>query len=305
MSRVRAALGKLYRLIPSKPFLAMTYRRVHGRWPDLKNPKRLTEIVVWLKLYGHLEQFAKYADKYTVREYVARKIGEKHLIPLIGVWERYEDIPFETLPDRFVLKASHGCEWNYICPDKSAIDHKALKARFDLWTSENFYYQERETEYRDCKPRIVCEQYMEDATGGLSDYKFYCSNGEPRMVQVDTERFIEHKSVLMDPQWRISKSVQCSTFAVQPAQKPAQFEQMKTLARALSKDFPFVRVDLYAVGSEIYFGELTFTPGSGIVVFGPPESGDEAFGRIVNIDLAAYSDSYSGLPGSTVATPGQ
>jgi hypothetical protein len=236
-----------------------------------------------------MERFALYADKYTVRPYVEAKIGSKHLIPLLGVWDDFDNIPFDKLPKQFVLKVTHGCGYNYICKDKSTIDIETLRAKITGWQQEDFYKQEREPQYKPCVPRIVCEAYLEDpVTKELTDYKFYCSKGEPKAVQVDTERFIDHKSSLLGLDWKPLGYVQVATFSrtKKLPKKPNNLPEMIRIARKLSEDFPYVRVDLYSVNNKVYFSELTFTPGSGFVNL-QPLSGEIEFGKM--IDLAAYA----------------
>jgi hypothetical protein len=288
MQKLRAAAGKVIGLLPDKPYVYWLYFKYHKRFANLCHPVRYTEMITWLKLYGRLERYSSLADKYEVREFVGKTIGEGYLIPLLGVYERFEDIPFDQLPDQFVLKGTHGCGYNVICRDKSKLDWAELRATFERWLGENFYRFEREPQYRDIRPRIVVEQYLEDDSGSLRDYKFYCTKGEPRLVQVDTDRFLGHKSVLMSPEWRMFESVQCSTFQnLTPPPCPERYAEMLEVVRRLAKAFPFVRVDLYVAGGRIYFGELTFTPGSGFAEFNPKKTGDQEFARILQLDLAA------------------
>lgn len=233
-----------------------------------------------------MERFAPFADKYDARSYVESKIGAKHLIPLLGVWDSASDISFETLPNRFVLKLTKGCGYNYICKDKSTTDIAAVKDILHGWMRQDFYRQEREPQYKPGKQRIVCEAYMEDESGGLRDYKVHCVKGVPRYVQIDTDRFTDHKSQIRHTDWSEASELNPDTFsgATEPLAKPANLATMLKLAAKLSADFPYVRVDLYSVNNSVYFGELTFTPGSGIVKL--PHDADIAFGDM--IDLSAY-----------------
>ena len=282
---------RIIELIPDRVFVRFLYWRYQHKRLHLRNPRTYTEFVQWLKIHGRLERYTRLADKYEVRPYIAQKIGQQYLIPLLGVYESFDEIDFGLLPDQFVLKGTHGCEYNVIVKDKQTLDVAAAKAKFDRWMRENFYVFEREVQYKDITPRIVCEQYLEDETGGLRDYKFYCSGGEAKMVQVDTDRFSNHRSELMDPRtWKPIETVQCGSFDVldHKVTKPKKLREMLTIAETLAKDFPFVRVDLYVSGNRIYFGELTFTPGSGIVTFVPEATGDAEFARILSVDLSAY-----------------
>jgi hypothetical protein len=247
--RLITLAGKLLGMLPDKPFIYLFYYRHTGEFLSLRNPQRFTHKIQWLKLHGNLEQFARYADKYTVREYVEDKVGAQHLVPLLGVWDDVDTIPFEDLPQRFVLKVTQGCGYNYICKDKSAEDIEAVKAKLRGWLREDFYKQEREPQYRDGKARIICEKYLENESGSLNDYKFWCSKGEPQIVQVDTDRFTDHKSGMMDLNWQPIDHSPSSTFSSLPdIPRPKNLDAMVKVARTLSADFPFVRVDLYTVG---------------------------------------------------------
>jgi hypothetical protein len=283
MQYLRTTIGKSLELLPNRLFLHLFYYRAQGERLNLKNPLKYTEKIQWLKLNGNLERFAKYVDKYTVREYIEKKIGAKYLVPLLGVYDSYDQIPFDTLPNQFVLKGTHGCGYNFICRDKSAIDHKTLKITFDHWLREAFYKQEREMQYKPCTPRIVCEKYLEDESGGLCDYKFSCSNGEPKIVQFDIDRFGNHREAMLDISWKPSGVSAHFVGAVETPKKPDNLDEMLGLARKLSSDFPFVRVDLFSVGKKVYFGELTFTPGSGRVKF-TPETADVELGQLIDIN---------------------
>lgn len=287
MKRIDSVKQSFLDLVPDRLFLYLFFYSSRHEILSLKNPKTYSAKIQWLKLHGNLERYARYADKYTVREYVKNTIGSEYLIPLIGVWDSFDEIPFDKLPNRFVLKATHGCGYNFICKDKASVDYATLRQTFNKWMTENFYKLQREPQYKDCTPRIVCEAYLEDETGSLTDYKFFCQKGNPEIIQVDADRFTNRKSDLLDIDWNRLDYVTVGTLNTpsKPIKKPENLKQMVSLARKLSKDFPFVRVDLYSVGNKIYFGELTFTPGSGIIEL-TPLSGDIKFGEMV--DLEAY-----------------
>lgn len=277
--------------LPDKPFTYLFYFKYKHRFVPLKDPKKFTEKIAWLKMFGNLERFAPYADKFTVRSYIEYKIGSEYLIPMIGVWDNVNDIPFDSLPNQFVLKVTHGCGYNYICKDKSKIDPEEVRRLLNGWMHENFYKQEREPQYKFCVPKIIGEKYLEDETGSLRDYKFWCAKGEPKIVQVDTDRFTDHKSDLFDTSWKRLDYVQATTFSgtEHAIKKPKNLPQMLQVARELSEKFPFVRVDLYSVNNKIYFGELTFTPGSGIVDM-DSDDGELEIGKLVDIN-AYYAKS--------------
>jgi hypothetical protein len=284
MNRAKSALIKR---MPDRAFIYLYFLLRKKELLNLRNPKRFTHKIQWLKLNGNLERLAKYADKYAVREFVTDRIGGQFLVQLIGVYEKLEDIPFSGLPEQFVIKATHGCEFNFICRNKSEIDYRKLKSRINHWLEQNFYYAEREPQYRDIRPRLMVEHLLQDGSDGLIDYKFYCSHGEPQLIQVDTDRFVGHKSELKNLDWGRYPAAQVKNFDLvgDRVKKPKELPQMIEIARKLAQGFAFVRVDLYLVKGKIYFGELTFTPGSGLIEFTDVQ-GDQALGKL--IDIGAY-----------------
>jgi hypothetical protein len=259
-------------------FLLRTKRILH-----LKNPRAYSEKIQWLKLYGHLDQYAPYVDKYDVRKYVEDRIGPEYLVPLIGVWPDFDEIPFDELPEQFVLKATHGQGYNFICEDKSALDLASLRQTVTNWTRRNFYRAEREPQYRYLRPRLVAEVYLEDEPGSLRDYKFPCFDGVPYMVQVLGDRRDGVTENLYDRMWNLlpilEKGYPNSRKAIA---KPALLDDMLNIAAKLSAGFPFVRVDLYCTGDRIYFGELTFTPASGLITY-EPSTFDLELGRMLDL----------------------
>lgn len=289
MQYFKAALLRAARFLPDKPYVYLFFWVRTGTFLHLKAMPNFTQKVQWLKLHGDMERFAPFADKYTVREYVERTIGSDYLVPLIGTYDSFDEIQFDELPDRFVMKVSNGCEYNIICKDKTTININELKAKIEAWQREDYYRLEREPQYKSTAPRILVEQYLEDDSGGLRDYKFHCSKGKPHYVQIDADRFGDHKEDMRDMRWR---KIPCRPSHI-PLElgpglsKPRNFDEMKQVVERLSAPFPYVRVDLYTANNKIYFGELTFTPGSGTVILAPDEW-EVKFGNL--IDLEAYSE---------------
>ena len=271
--------------VPDRLFLSLLFFRVKHEILHLRNPQKYTEKVQWLKLYGTLERYIPYVDKFEVRGFIEKTIGTSYLVPLIGMWECFDDIPRSSLPERFVLKSTNGCGHNFICKDKKTVDWTSLKTDVDAWMAEDFYKQEREPQYK-FTPRIIIEEYLEDEFGGLRDYKILCSGGVPALVQVDVDRFSEHKSELYTPDWKKLDHISVASFSEEHVEiaKPDTLPQMLDIAARLASQFPFVRVDLYSVGDRIYFGELTFTPGSGLVRF-TPKSADLELGKLIDLSL--------------------
>ncbi len=231
---------------------------------DIDHPRTFNEKIQWLKLYDSTPIKTRLADKYLVREWVKEKIGEQYLIPLLGVYDRFEDIDFEKLPNQFVIKCNHGCGYNIVVKDKRQLSLTEAKQRVENWMHEEYAFRSFEFHYRDIEPKILIEQYMDDNTGDLRDYKYTCFNGVPEFIWIDSDRHTEHKRNLYDLSWRqlpYKVNTKYDTFP-SPA-KPDCLEEMTKLAGILSQGFPYVRVDFYIINEKVYFGEMTFTSGSG------------------------------------------
>ena len=270
------------------------YKKRTGKILDLDNPQTFNEKIQWLKLYDNSPIKAVLADKYKVREWVEKKIGKEYLIPLIGVWDSFEDINFDNMPFRFVLKANHGSHWNVIVKDKYKTDLNKIKHKFDRWLKRNYAFKAGlELQYSCIKPKIVAEQYIEDSHEELNDYKILCFNGEPKFVWVDCGRYTDHRTKnIYDVQWNLQPFEMTYPTAKGEIKAPKNFEKMLELSRILSKDFPFVRVDFYNVDGKIYFGEMTFTSMSGVEKFSP-EIYDLELGKLLN--LPAKKEEYANI----------
>lgn len=271
---VKCKSTPLFRWIPDKKYIELYYRAALGKKLNLDNPKTFNEKLQWLKLYDRKEEYSTLADKYEVREYVLNTLGEQYLVPLVGgPWERFDDIDFSKLPEKFVLKCTHDSGSVFICKDKSNFDLRHVKKRIDKAMKKNYFYAGREWSYKDIKPRIVAEKYMVDESGyELKDYKIFCFNGIPKMIQVDYGRFSEHKRNLYTTDWEyIPVEIKYPTDSSYIIPKPICLDEMLKVATVLSKKFIHVRVDLYAIENRVYFGELTFYHGSGCEIITPPE----------------------------------
>lgn len=239
----------------------------------------------WLKLYDRKPEYTKLVDKYEVRKYIAKTIGEQYLIPLLGVYDSFDDIDFDKLPNQFVLKPNHTSGDIYICKDKSTIDFNELRKKVNKWLKREYYWLHREWPYKNVKPRIICEKYMVDESGKeLKDYKFMCFNGEVKCLFVCLNRYspsglnvdfydMDWKPMPFERHYRSSGTI---------IPKPKNFHKMVRFAEKLSKDIPFVRVDFYEANDQLYFGELTFYPGSGFEEF-TPESYDYLLGSWIEL----------------------
>ena len=263
-------------------YLKLAFRALMGYPLDLKNPRTFSEKIQWLKLYDRKPLYTQLVDKYAVRQYIAEKIGEEHLIPLVGgPWNSAGEIDFDALPEQFVLKCNHDSGGLVVCRDKSSLDREAAKQKLDQHLKANYYMSSREWPYKDVKPCIIAEKYMVDESGvELKDYKWYCFNGTPRFLLITTDRAeadVPTKYTYFDMDYHVLPFYNSGPHADKPIPKPETFDQMKRLAEILSAEMAHLRVDLYDINGKVYFGELTFYDSSGMAKFDPPEW-DETIG---------------------------
>ncbi|GAA4295904.1 ATP-grasp fold amidoligase family protein [Aestuariibaculum suncheonense] len=260
-----------YKIISEKLFILLEYKKIFGVYPNLESPKLFTEKIQWLKLYDKNPLYTKCADKYEVREYVKEKIGEKHLIPLILVTENVEDIAAENLPNYpVIIKTNHDSGGGIIVRQKNNVNYKEIHKLLKKRLSKNYYNLNREWEYKDIKPKIIVEKLMSDESGNtlLNDYKIFCFNGKPRYIQTLLDRETGVKEDWYDINWNRQEFRYFSEESKE-IERPKELDLMLKLSERLASDFKFVRVDLYKVKDEIYFGELTFKPYSGLMIWNP------------------------------------
>lgn len=272
--RVNSKLG-LYNNMDDKKFIEKMFKATMDYPLNLENPKSFNEKLQWLKLYDRNPLYTKLVDKYKVREYISEKIGEDYLIPLLGVWDDPEEIDFDSLPNKFVLKCNHNSGLGMcICTDKSKIDIKKVKNELKSGLAQNYYLNGREWPYKNVSRKIICEKYMTDETGkNLRDYKFYCFDGKPKIVGIYQDRNSDKETTGdffdMNFEWVDLKFGMPN--ALNKPQKPQKFQEMIKIAEILSEGMPEVRVDLYISNNKIYFGELTFFDGGGFDKIEPLE----------------------------------
>lgn len=264
--------------MPTKWHLQVMHRVHSGKWINFSNPKTFTEKLQWLKINRINPLYEILVDKIAVKEYVSSQIGQQHVIPTIRIFKSLDEITIDALPDKFVLKTNHagGGGGVFVCRDKTHFDINRAKDVLAKVLKSNWYQYGREYPYRKLTPQVFCEQLLEsDSNGDIPDFKFYCFNGKPEYCQVIQNRSTSETIDFYDMDWQrqefwglnglnaTTKKSDCDMAC------PENFVLMKELASILSKDIPFVRVDLYNVNGKIYFGELTFFPASGFGRFTP------------------------------------
>lgn len=244
--------------------LKIWYKSQTGKTLNLENPVTFNEKIQWLKLYDNTPLKTQLADKYLVRKWIKEKIGEEYLVPLLGVWDNFDEIDFDNLPEQFVLKANHGSGWNIIVKDKTKFNRESAKQKFEIWLKRNYAFEYGfELQYLNIQPKIIAEKYLEEIDQ-VYDYKFMCFNGKVEFMWVDSDRFTAHKRTFFNKKWeRLEIRQKCDT-AKYTITKPYNFEKMLQFAELLSKGFAYVRVDFYEINKKLYFGEMTFTSASGI-----------------------------------------
>lgn len=287
MNQTVKELGKkVVALLPTKMWLSYCFKRKFGYKLDWKNPKAYSEKLQWLKVYDKNPLYTTLVDKYEVKKYIADVIGEQYIIPTLGVWDRFEDIDFDALPDRFVLKCTHDSGGLAIVKDKATFDKEKARKQFKIALARNPYSTNREWPYKNVKPRIIAEQYMEnEATQDLRDYKFFSFDGVTRAMFIATERGSETEETkfdFFDMDYNHLDFRNGHPNADVLPEKPKCFDEMHALADKLSRGLPQVRVDFYEVNGWVYFGEMTFFHWSGMKPFEPAEW-DRTFGDWITL----------------------
>lgn len=278
---IAACIRKLYFLFPDDSiYLRLVYIFEMGHWLSYSHPRRFTEKLQWLKIHDRKPQYIKMVDKIAVKEYVANIIGNQYIIPTLGIWDHFEDIDFDSLPRQFVLKTNHGSGSSgvVICKDKNSFDRENAMKLLEKGLKRNTYNKYREWPYKNVQPKIFAERMLSESpkdsfdAKDLTDYKFYCFSGEPKYCQVIQGRNTEETIDFFDSDWNHQKFIGLNPKAKNARvcpKRPKQLDSMLSIARNLSADIPFARVDLYEVQDELKFGEITFYPNSGFGRFTP------------------------------------
>lgn len=253
-------------------YLKYAFRANVGRELDLKHPTTYNEKLQWLKIHNRKLEYTSMVDKYEAKAYIEKKIGSGYTIPTLGVWDRFSQINFDSLPEQFVLKCTHDSGGLVICKDKSKLNLSKVRKKINKCLKKNYYWANREWPYKDVKPRIIAEKYMEDtADDALTDYKFFCFGGEPKIMYISRDHGKEPRTDFFDMDFNHLPILARDPNAEITPGKPAQFEQMRKLAAVLSAGVPHLRVDFYIINGAIYVGELTFFHMSGLTLVKPEE----------------------------------
>ena len=263
----------VFKYLPDKKYIELKYYLEMNEKLDLENPRDYSSKLQWLKLYDRNPMYTELVDKYESKKYVKKTIGEEYIVPTIGIYDKYEEIDFETLPNEFVIKTTHGCGGGEICTDKSKIDYKMLKKEINKSLKNNYFYNHREYPYKNVKPRIIVEELLKNNDGSqLIEYNIFCFNGIPKYIVVcygdkRKNRYNDYYDInlkKLDVKIKYKTSNEIHKF-------PSEIKKMIELSKKLSKGIPSLRVDFYYVNNKIYVGELTFFHWAGFLKFEPKE----------------------------------
>jgi len=270
--------------LDDKFFLEFYFLKKMGYHLNIKNPTTINEKLNWMKLYDRDPVYIQISDKWQCRDYVSQKIGTKYLKPLLGVYDSVKDINWQELPEKFVVKVTHGSGWNIICDDITKFDKANAEEVIKQWLAQNYYHKVREWQYKGIQPRITIEPLLEgDPEHGLVEYEIYCFNGIAKFVQVDIDCNNAHTRLFLTPDWQKMPFtiIRFPTFeGIFP--KPQNFDEALLLAEKLTKSMPFCRVDLHIIDGLIFVSEMTLQPAGGFMRFEPAEY-DSKIGSLINL----------------------
>lgn len=280
------ALNRLVYVLPDKWYLFFRFKNRVGYWPHLNHPRTFNEKLQWLKLNDRHAEYTQMVDKIDAKKYVASIIGDKYIIPTLGVWNSVDEIEWDKLPNQFVIKVSSDSGGIVVCKDKQTLDIEKAKEKLTNGWGKNYYVHNKEYPYRDLTSRIIAEEYKEDESGyELRDYKIFCFNGEPKILFVASDRQKageDTKFDFFDLNWNHLPFTNGHPNSKEHIAKPKNFEEMLEIAKKLSVGIPQVRIDLYNCNGQIYFGEITFFHWSGMTAFDPVEW-DFKLGKMIKL----------------------
>ena len=282
---MKKILSKMSHLLPDKAYLRIKYFFKFGRFLNLNKPSTFGEKLQWLKIYDRNPIYTTMADKYGAKEYITGITGKEYIIPTLGVWNRFEDIDFDSLPNQFVLKTTHDSGGVVICKDKNTLDFKTAQIKLNKSLKANYYYHGREWPYKDVKPRIIAEEYLSALDSeGLVEYKIFCFDGEAKIVLVckGQAHGVGRTNDFMDRDFKRIPVMSVNPHSSPDPVRPEQFDEIIEIAEKLSKGIPQLRVDTYIANGRVYVGELTFFHNSGMAKF-EPEEWDYTFGSWIRL----------------------
>lgn len=281
---VYLSLKGFSKFFSDKFYIKHEYKSTMCKKLNLKTPQTYSEKLQWLKLYDRKPEYTTMVDKAAVKEYVAEKIGPEYIIQTIGVYDKFEDIDFDALPNQFVIKCTHDSGGLVICKDKSKFDIKKAEEKIKWSQKRKYFWIHREWPYKNVKPRIIVEKFLDDGSGkDLNDYKVFNFCGEPYYIQVDMDRFVNHQKNMYTTEWTLCDySFNYPSNPQRQVSKPEKLDEILQISRVLSKEIPYLRTDFYVVNDKIYFGELTFFPASGFGKFDPEEY-DKKLGDLIKL----------------------
>ena len=281
---LRLAILKLLRFVPDKLLLKLEFRIKLHKPLNLKDPKTFNEKLQWLKLYNRKDIYTTMVDKIAVKDFVKAAIGEEYVIPTLGVWESFDEIDFDSLPNQFVLKCNHDSGSVVLCRDKATFDKENAREVLTRGLAQNAYYFGREWPYKNVKPQIFAEAFMQDGVYEfLPVYKIFCFDGQPKIVQtIQNDKQPNETVDYFDTDWNRLDLRQEFPNSETPVERPEKLEKMLELAGKLSAGEPFLRVDFYMVNGKLYFSEFTFFTDCGFGQF-YPESWDMTLGQWISL----------------------
>lgn len=271
-------------------FLQYKYRVVFGKELNLDNPQTFNEKIQWLKIHNRKPEYTTMVDKYEVKKYVSQIIGDQYVIPTLGVWDKFEDIDFQSLPNQFVLKCTHDSGGIVICRDKEQLDYDEARKKITKSLNSNYYWFGREWPYKNVVPRIIAEPFLSDDSGNdLRDYKFFCFNGKVVYCQVISNRRTKESMDFFDIDWnhqniaRLDLLGRPFPYSEETIPCPVCYDEMQYLAEKLAGVNPFMRIDFYVIQDRPFLGEITFYPASGFGKF-VPEKWDKILGDMIDLN---------------------
>lgn len=276
---------KILRVLSDKTYLKLLFALKFNKSLNLKTPKTFNEKLQWLKLYDRDPLYTQMVDKYAVKEYIAKSIGKEYVIPTIGVWEKFDDIDFEMLPQKFVLKCTHDSGGLIICREKDKLNKEKAKEKIEKSLKTNYFWRGREWPYKNVPARVMAEEYMQDGdTESLPVYKFFCFGGKAAIVQTIQNDKMQNETIdYFDRDWNLLDLRQNFPNSSKPLEKPLLLDKMLEIADSLAEHRKsFIRVDLYSINNRIYFSEFTFFSDSGTAAF-HPVSWDERLGNMIEL----------------------